>query len=416
MATANRASRVRALGAWKVLLLAPVLACSGPAALRAPARVAAATGFAGTPEPAGAPPVAVPDLSKELKAGIPGLPELEVDLERLRAQFDIPVEVNDEVIACIRRFQSPEVRPVVVRWLSRSQRYVPRFRAILRSQRVPEDLVYVAMIESGFVPHATSRARAVGIWQFIASTGHAYGLRSDSWVDERRDPEKAATAAARYLRALHERTGDWHLALAAYNAGPGRITRALRKGYASFWEMARSPGVLPRETRAYVPNVLAAAIVARYPEAFGFREDEMEPLPWTEYEVVRIPRATSLALLARAAGVSVVELRELNPELRRGATPPRPYALKIPRAAKAVFASRWPRLSRQALAARPLHRVQRGETLWSLSRRFRVSVDELARWNGIPPGARHRLRVGSLLAVREPAGGLGSWRPRETLR
>jgi membrane-bound lytic murein transglycosylase D len=216
---------------------------------------------------------APPSPAPALKA-IPGLPELvDVDAERLHAEYDIPIEVNEQVVRCVRKLSSPGARPYFARWLARSHRVLPRIRAVLREEGVPEDLVYLAMVESGFASNARSRAGAVGAWQLLPSTARRYGLRQDPRVDERRDPEKAARAAARFLGELHRQLGDWHLAFAAYNAGPARILKARRLGYDTFWEMARHPGVLPRETRAYVPTVLAAAIIARHPESFGFSND-----------------------------------------------------------------------------------------------------------------------------------------------
>lgn len=274
---------------------------------------------------------------------IPGLPELGYDLQRLQADFDIPIEVNARVLKFLREYQSPRSRRGFLRWISSSQRYAARFRTILRDHGVPEDLVFLAMIESGFATRAKSPAGAVGPWQLVAATGKQFGLRRDRWVDERRDPEKAARAAALFLRSLHGRMGDWHLACAAYNAGPERVARALRRGYGGFWQMEQHR-VLPGETRDYVPKILAAAILTRYAEAFGLRVDRSRPEPWVEYELVVIPRSRPLSRLAGVAGVSVRALRDLNPELLGSVTPPRPYVLKIPRTSAAAFAANWPRL------------------------------------------------------------------------
>jgi membrane-bound lytic murein transglycosylase D len=280
-----------------------------------------------------------------------GLPALAPDLTGLQADFDIPIAVNAQVLRAIREYRAPGARRGFARWLSRSRGLGPPLRAILREQGVPQDLIYLAMVESGFTMSARSAAGAVGPWQLIAATGRRFGLRVDRWVDERRDPEKAARAAALFLRALYVRTGDWHLAWAAYNAGPARLDRVLRRTPAGFWELERRR-LLPAETRAYVPRILAAAIIARHPEAFGFREEELRPEGWVDYELVVIPRATSLARLAAVAGVELRALRALNPELRRGLTPPRAYLLKLPRAAAGVFAERWGELwPRPALIA-----------------------------------------------------------------
>jgi membrane-bound lytic murein transglycosylase D len=396
---------------------------------------------------------------------IPELPEIEHDLRGLQAKYDIPIDVNEAVVRYIRFFQSAEVRPHFVRWLARSHRYAPRFRGILREEGLPEDTVYLAMVESGFAHRATSRARAVGAWQFIAATGKRFGLRQDFWVDERRDPEKAARAAALFLKELYLQHGDWRLAWAAYNAGPGRISRARKLGYPGFWEMARAKRVLPAETRAYVPKIMAAAIVAKHAEAFGFEDGELEPERWIDYREVMVPRTTELSFVAEAARVHVDVLLDLNPELRRTCTPPRTYAVKIPRHRAEVFAESWPRIAERAartavarhqvrrgetlaaiaraygvqpalvttlnkLRSRRLRtgtvlviplgsvprreaeavarrsvppdgkvRVRRGDSLWSIARRRGVTVRELARWNGIRDPERDALRAGCVLAV-----------------
>jgi membrane-bound lytic murein transglycosylase D len=398
---------------------------------------------------------------------IAGLPEIDYGLHRLKAEYDIPIDVNEEVVRYVRFFQSPRIRPHFVRWLGRARRYVPWFRRILREEGVPADTAYLAMVESGFANRATSHAGAAGAWQFIPATGKRFGLRQDFWVDERRDPEKAARAAARFLKELHAQTGDWRLAWAGYNAGPGRIARARRLGYASFWHMARQGRVLPRETRAYVPKIMAAAIIGKHADAFGFTEGEIEAERSIEHEEVIIPRATELSFVAEAAQVPVSVLLDLNPELRRTRTPRRPYRLKVPRGKSSVFAANWPRVSARATReGATLHRVKRGETLaaisraydvpvavlaglnrlssrarltagkvlvvplspaarraaeaitrrhvgaarrvrvragdtlWSIARRHGVAVKELARWNGIAHPGRHRLHAGRLLTVR----------------
>jgi membrane-bound lytic murein transglycosylase D len=333
----------------------------------------------------------------------------------LQAEYDIPIEVNEDVIRSIRRFAAPGARASFARWLARSSRFLPRIRTVLREQGLPADLVYLAMVESGFSTHARSRARAVGTWQLISSTARRYGLRQDAWVDERRDPEKAAFAAARFLRDLHELIGDWQLTFAAYNAGPASILRGMKRGYATFWDMAREPGVLPRETRAYVPTVLAAAIIARHPEAFGFAVADLESREWSDDVVVTIPRATSLSALARAAGVGVEVVRDMNPELVAGSTPPRAYALRIPRTKSATFAARWPAVARQEarrMAAR--HRVSPGNSLGSVSSTLGPTVQELAGWNGTPVPAMDKPRPGCFLRVRPPGDGLDpAWAGRE---
>jgi membrane-bound lytic murein transglycosylase D len=333
----------------------------------------------------------------EVAGRIPGLPELDHDLRRLQAEYDIPIEVNDAVVAYVRFFQHPKVRPHFVKWLARAPRYLSVFREILRDQGLPEDTVFLSMIESGFANLAQSRARAVGPWQFIAGTGRRMGLKMDFWVDERRDPEKAARAAARYLKELHGQFGDWRLAWAGYNAGAGKIARAQRRGQQDFWTMARGR-VLRRETKGYVPKLMAAAIVAKHQEAFGFGKDEVDAERWTPYETVTVPRATLLSRAAEAAEVPEKALLDLNPELRRTCTPPRPYELKVPRGQAAVFARNWPRVSEEAgKLAFAHHRLQRGEALAAVARSYGVSLATVQRMNGLVPG--RRIRAGTELVI-----------------
>jgi membrane-bound lytic murein transglycosylase D len=341
---------------------------------------------------------------------IPALPELDHDLRRLQAEYDIPIEVNDAVVAYVRFFQHPKVRKHFVRWLGRAPRYMPRFREILREEGLPEDTVFLAMIESGFASRATSRARAVGPWQFIAGTGKRMGLKQDFFVDERRDPEKAAHAAARYLRELHEQFGDWRLAWAGYNAGAGKIARAQRRGYGDFWAMTKGRRVLKRETQGYVPKLMAAAIVTKHPEAFGFGAEEIEAESWTPYELVTVPRATLLSAVAKAAEVPEHALLDLNPELRRTCTPPHAYALKVPRGQAETFAGNWERVAAESgKLAFAHHRVQRGETLAAVAQRYGVPAATVPGGRtGDPPRPAGPPRGGDCGRRAPRAGGAGA--------
>jgi membrane-bound lytic murein transglycosylase D len=324
------------------------------------------------------------------------LPELSHDLRQLQAEYDIPVEVNQDVAAYVRFFQAEPARRHFVRWLERSHRYLDRYREIMREHGLPEDTVYLAMIESGFANLAYSRAKASGPWQFIAPTGKRMGLKQDFWVDERRDPEKAAHAAAKYLRELFHQTGDWRLAWAGYNAGVGKIYRAQRAGQADFWAMARGR-VLKRETKGYVPKLMAAAIIAKHPEAFGFMPNEIEPERWTEYELVTISGAVELGAVARAARVPERTVLDLNPELRRSCTPPHAYQIKLPKGTSETFAQNWPELEKNARVAFAHHRVQRGEGLAAIAAAYGVSSGTIVKMNGLP--ARRRIRPGTELVI-----------------
>jgi len=328
---------------------------------------------------------------------IAGLPEIDHDLRHLQAEYDIPIEVNEQVIAYVRFFQTPLVRKHFVKWLGRSYRYIPAFRRILRDEGLPEDTVFLAMIESGFGNLATSRAKAVGPWQFIPATGKRMGLRQDFWVDERRDPEKAARAAAKYLKELYKQTGDWRLAWAGYNAGVGKIFKARAKGQTDFWAMARGR-VLKAETKGYVPKLMAAAIVTKHHEAFGFSKEEIEAEAWQDYDEVTVPTATPLAALAQAAELSEKALLELNPELRRTCTPPRGYAIKLPRGQQEVFARNWPGVSETVgKLAFAQHRVGRGESLKAIATAYHVDQAAIVRVNGLRAG-RH-VKAGTELVI-----------------
>jgi membrane-bound lytic murein transglycosylase D len=333
------------------------------------------------------------------------LPELDHDLATLQAEYDIPIEVNEAVRDYVRFFQSRVARKHFVKWLGRSTRYMDRYRAIMKQEGIPQDTVFLAMIESGFGNFAYSRARASGPWQFIAGTGRLFGLKQDFWVDERRDPERSAHAAARYLKQLHQQTGDWRLAWAGYNAGVGRIFKARAKGYEGFWEMAAVKGrkVLRAETKGYVPKLMAAAIITKHPEAFGFTKDEIESQAWAEYVEVTVPSATLLGVVARAAGVSERELMDLNPELRRACTPPRAYQLKIPKGSQETFAQAWPSMQGKVKMTFAGHVVRRGDTLSSIAHHYGVPVEGIMEMNG--QRAAKKLRVGSELIIPKPLGG-----------
>jgi membrane-bound lytic murein transglycosylase D len=334
---------------------------------------------------------------------IPLLPELDHGLAKLQAEFDIPIDVNEAVAQWVRFFQSPLVRPHFVKWLGRYYRYEAYYRAILKEAGLPEDTVFLAMIESGFANFAYSWARASGPWQFISSTGRLFGLQQDFWVDERRDPGKAARAAARYLGELREQLGDWRLAWAGYNAGAGTVQRAVARASSNdFWELARGR-VLRRETKGYVPKLMAAAIVTKHHQAFGFTDAEVERLSWVETDEVQLNGSVLLSFVARAAGVEERDLLELNPGLRRAVTPPRPFTLKLPKGASERFAQEWPALEPKARANFAGHVVQRGDTLGAIASKFGTQVEGIMQLNGLT--SARRLRIGQELLIPVPRAG-----------
>ncbi|HZA15204.1 MAG TPA: lytic transglycosylase domain-containing protein, partial [Myxococcaceae bacterium] len=259
---------------------------------------------------------------------------LAFDVSRVADRFDIPVEMQPLVAQYIQFFQGPG-RQWFRTWMSRSSRYIPVMQPILEAVGVPRDTVYLAMIESGFSPLAYSHAHAAGPWQFIPGTGRMFGLKQDFWIDERRDPIKSTHAAARFLKQLHGEFGHWYLAWAGYNAGGGRIRKLREKtGSDDFWEMAEGRG-MAKETRHYVPKLIATALIAKNPSAFGFATDEFPSQAPLEYDQVPVVDPTELAVLASAARITEDEIRELNPELTRWCTPPatddQPYLLRIPK-------------------------------------------------------------------------------------
>ncbi|MFO7259939.1 MAG: LysM peptidoglycan-binding domain-containing protein [bacterium] len=331
---------------------------------------------------------------EELLSGAAAAPEVDAE-----PQWDLTVTRNERVEYWIR-FLRTRNHDRTRLWLERSGRYAPMIRRELRARNMPQDLVYLALIESGFSPRARSRAQAVGIWQFIAETGRRYGLEVSPYVDERRDPIAATRAALDYLQDLYRRFGSWYLAAAAYNTGENRVERILRervggaRGHDSlFWKIDQ---YLPRETRDYVPLMLAAAHIAKEPEKYGFRNLRYHaPL---EFETVRVPGGVSLAAAARAAEVGVDVIRDLNPHLVRDMTPPgRTWTLRIPKGRREVFARNFSRMAPSERLAMVHHTVRRGETLSHIALRYGTTVEALRAANGwIDP---RRLRVGQRLRV-----------------
>ena len=244
------------------------------------------------------------------------------------AQPTFRIQQNDHVQYFLEQYQTGYRREVVERWLARSGRYLPMALDVFRQKGLPEELVFTAMIESGFNPLAVSRAGAKGLWQFMAPTARRYGLRVDQWLDERLDPEKSTVAAANYLKDLYAIFGSWELSQAAYNAGEMKILRAIEgTGTRDFWSLTRSR-LLRDETKNFVPAIHAMTIIGQEPEQYGFMVKPDEPL---SYEQITVPRGTSLKHVAGLSGIPLEDLVRLNPELRLKQTPPNaPYQLKVP--------------------------------------------------------------------------------------
>ncbi len=316
----------------------------------------------------------------------------------------IPLVRNKQVDQFITYFTTAKGRKQFAIWMKRYVEYKDLILPILKKHEMPEELMVLAMIESGLNPKAYSRANASGMWQFIYSTGKNYGLKRDWYIDERRDPIKATGAACEYLKDLNEQFDNWYLALAAYNCGSGRISRAskLHQTY-DFWQMHS----LPRESRNYIPYYLAAAIITKDPEKYGFTIPKVKPF---SYEEVVLEHSADLAVLSRVAGIKVKTLRKYNPELRQSATPAdNPYLLKLPKGKKEQFLARWNSIPESERFAPQfiVHRVRYGESLWTISKKYGASIHDIAAVNKIRN--RHKIKVGNKLKVPLKGGVLRTW-------
>ena len=311
-----------------------------------------------------------------------------------RPAWDIPIEFNKAVDRWLVYYQTRGRRSFQIH-LRRAGRYEPTLRAIMREHGLPQDLVYLSMIESGYDPNAYSRAHAVGLWQFLSSTGRRYGLRIDEWVDDRRDPILATRAAAAYLKDLYEEFGSWYLAAAAYNGGSRRVWRAMRRtGSRDFWTLARR-GYFPDETKEYVPKFIAAALIAKQPEKYGFN---VRTARFLGHDLGRVPDATSLDVIAEAAGVDVAEVIALNPQLIRRVTPPgESYHVRLPQRTGNTFATNYARIPAEARVRAVQHTVKPGDTLGRLAKTYGSDVSAIRSANqGVHP---RRLAVGQRLFI-----------------
>jgi membrane-bound lytic murein transglycosylase D len=304
-------------------------------------------------------------------------------LARAEPRFDFPVVENDKVRYFIDYF-SGRARGTFKLWLERSGRYLPMMRRIFAEAGLPQDLAYLAMVESGFNDKAYSWAHAVGPWQFIASTGKRFGLQSDWWRDERRDPEKATRAAASFLASLYDQfDGDWYLAVASYNAGPGKLRQAIKRYKTrDFWQLCRGK-YLRTETKNYLPKLLAALIIAKQPHKYGFDDlDYQQPL---EYDTAVLPSSTDLEVIARLSGSDYQLIKRLNPELRRWCTPPggKDYEVRLPAGSATGFVAGYAELPKNQRANYVRHKIRSGDTLLALAARYGVRVKDIRRLNSV---------------------------------
>jgi membrane-bound lytic murein transglycosylase D len=317
---------------------------------------------------------------------------------------DIPIPTNDRVLRYVELFQG-RLREFLTEGLSRGVQYLPMIQATFRAEGLPLDLAYIPLIESAFKPSALSRAKARGVWQFMRGTALENGLKADWYIDERADTIKSTQAAAKYLKTLHNMFEDWHLAMASYNGGPGRVKRALTRSRKNdFWQLTSSTRWLPRETREYVPMILAAVIIAKNPAQYGF---DIVPMPSTPTETVAVPEALDLRRVAEWAGVPIDDIQKLNPEFRRWTTPVKKgeYTIRVPEgtaeSVKAGLAAAAP----NQLNALQFHTVKRGETLATIARKLRVNRTDLAEANYLR--VTSRVAVGARLVIpRMPSAAL----------
>jgi membrane-bound lytic murein transglycosylase D len=315
-------------------------------------------------------------------------PEVEQAVQTDPVIHDVPIPLNPRVMAFIQLFQG-RLREFIQEGLERGSKYLPMIQDVFRAEGLPLDLAYIPLVESAFKPNALSRAKAKGVWQFMRGTGVENGLRQDWYIDERSDPEKATIAAAKYLNTLVKMfDGDWHLALASYNGGPGRVQRALKNSRTSdFWALAAKPRALPRETRDYVPMILAAIVIARNPAQYGF---ELQAEPLVPYDTVTLPRPVDLRRVAEWTDTTIDQIQALNPELRRWTTPVRDeaYELKVPVGTAAVVNTQLEDAATLELASLRWYIVKKGETLATVARKLGVNRTDLAEANYIKTSAR----------------------------
>jgi membrane-bound lytic murein transglycosylase D len=325
-------------------------------------------------------PAPIDEANQAEPAADPNLTaKAEANLKQI--QSDLPLMINEYVAGYINYF-SNRGRGVFEGAWTRSGKYREMILRIFKEEGVPQDLIYMAQAESGFKPQALSRARARGMWQFMASRGVGYGLRRTWWVDDRQDPEKATRAAARHLKDLYNQFGDWYLAMAAYNSGPGNVQQAVRRtGYADFWELYKR-NVLPAETKNYVPIILAMTIMSKNPVQYGL--DAIQPDPPLQYDAVKVDYPVDLRLVAECVDAPLDQLIDLNPSLLRRTTPKdQPFELHLPAGTKEKYEAAIASIPVEKRVVWRYHKVETGETLAGIARKYHTTERAIAQANDL---------------------------------
>jgi membrane-bound lytic murein transglycosylase D len=398
-------------GAGSTSPVQPVLAQAG-ATPSTPARTAPAKTAPAPVDSAHVDSIEVARLAANVFGDSVAAPAPDDDSATSGPSWDIEVrsyESTARVEHYVRYFTGPARERIQTR-LQKGTRYEPMIRAKMRAAGLPEDMYYLALVESGFDPHAYSRAAAVGMWQFMTSTARDMGMRVDWWIDERRDPVRSTSGAVRFIRGLREQFGSLYLAAAAYNGGPGRVARGLSRyaddlegttGEDVFFALAAT-GYLRNETKEYVPQLIAAALVAKEPQRYGM---ELVPEPPFAYDSVRVGPGTPLAAIAKAAGARVAEIQELNPHVLRGVTPPRDsFLVRVPVGRGDEFADALAALPKEDRVGLRTVESKKGESVATIARRAGISTKALGQFN---PSLK-RLKSGNLapgqrLVVPTPA-------------
>ena len=322
--------------------------------------------------------------------------------ELAATQSQLPLEVTDPVVRSINYFSSEQGKRTLLAGLKRAGRYRPMIQRVLAQEGIPQELIYLAQLESGFQPRVVSWAAAAGMWQFVQSRGREYGLMQTAFTDDRLDPEKATVAAARHLHDLYNIFGDWYLAMAAYNCGPGCVQAAVqRTGYADYWKL-RELNALPRETEAYVPVIVALTIMAKNAKDYGIENWQEDPP--LEYDTIEVTAATNLELIAVAADRPLSDIRDLNPSLLKPIAPAG-YSVRIPKASRTLVASAVDNVPADKRAAWKLHRVERGETVASIAKRYKMANTAISDVNGrstVEPEAGDLLVIPASFSYLDP--------------